>query len=562
MNPLKIPELTNNFKRSVEIVQVLSKYGLSGWLIRANIDWGIEKFKTPSGELLSKYSFNERIRMALEELGTTFIKVGQILSCRPDVLGQELADELSKLTSDIPADEFEDIKKIIETELGKPLKDLFTGFDEKPLASASIGQVHIARSHQGQQVVVKVQHSGVKETVQQDMEILNGLATIAEGISMLQRYRPKRLVAELRDQIFREVDFQMEARNIRQFAAFFKDDDRINIPEVFDETTSEKVLTIGFVDGKAVSKAGPAIFESLDLQKVSRDIANVYMDMIFEHGIYHCDPHPGNILLTYGQPPTLIDFGMVARIKERTREDLEDLLLAVVDNDTEFLADAVIRMGSPDEEVDRAQLADDFHDFFSYFSAQDIKSVKMGNALRRLIDIIHEHKIILPVEVSMILKVLIMLEGTSHYFDPQFSLLDLLKDHQKKLQFRRFSPENQTKKLRRLFIQTERMLRSLPQQIGNIVTKVAKGDLSIQFFHHGLDASINRLVVAMIVSSMLLSSALLLSNKVPPKMFEGSPLFGKEGISVIGVILLSISLVFGLRLLLAIKKTGDIDKQI
>src|SRR5947207_923237 len=343
INVRAIPHLYRNVKRWTEILTVLSKYGLADWLAPTNIEFIKDRLSSRDGESIARLTREARIRLTLTELGPTFIKLGQLLSTRADVVGRELADELKQLQDSTPADLPEAVRKIVETELGQSLDDLFVEFDLVPIASASIGQVHRARLRTGERVVVKVQHAGIDVKVNEDLEVLSGLAQLAEQFPEFKPYRPTANVAEMGRTLRRELDFGREERNLHQFAELFRDDPTIAIPRVYIEMSTPRVLTMDMIDGIPLSQPGVLEASGVDREEVARRGANLYMQMIFTHGFFHADPHPGNIVLLPANVIGLLDFGMVGRIDERLREQIEDMLTAIVQHDVPLLVRIIKR---------------------------------------------------------------------------------------------------------------------------------------------------------------------------------------------------------------------------
>src|SRR5262245_3889038 len=325
-----IPHIYRNVKRWTEIVAVLSKYGLADWLAQTNIEFAKDQLKHRDGEVLARLTREARIRLTLAELGPTVIKLGQWLSTRADLVGKELAEELKSLQAATPADPPEIVRKTVETELGLTLDELFAEFDLVPIASASIGQVHRARLKTGERVVVKVQHAGIETKVSEDLEVLAGLAQLAEQFPEFKPYRPTANVAEMGRTLRRELDFGREERNLHQFAEIFRDDPTILIPKAYTDLSTPRVLTMYLIEGIALPQPGLIEAAGVDREEVARRGANLYMQMIFTHGFFHADPHPGNIILLPGNVVGLLDFGMVGRIDERLREQIEGMLIAIV----------------------------------------------------------------------------------------------------------------------------------------------------------------------------------------------------------------------------------------
>ena len=563
INVRSIPHLYRNVRRWTEIVTVLSKYGLADWLAQTNIDFAKDRLSSRDGEAIARLTREARIRLTLTELGPTLIKFGQLLSTRPDVVGKDLADELTQLQAATPADPPEVVRKTVETELGQPLDDLFAEFELAPIASASIGQVHRARLKSGQRVVVKVQHAGIESKVNEDLEVLAGLALLAEQFPEFKPYRPTANVAEMGRTLRRELDFGREERNLHQFAELFRDDATICIPRAITELSTPRVLTMDLIEGIPLSQPGLIEAAGVDREEVARRGANLYLQMIFTHGFFHADPHPGNIVLLPGNVIGLLDFGMVGRIDDRLRENIEDMLLAIVQHDVPLLVRMIKIVGKPPANLDEAGLSIDAADFVGHYSTQSLDQFDLSGALTDMTEIMRRYGVMLPPSVAMLIKTLVTLEGTGKLLSPRFSLMEVMRPFQRGMLLRRFSPLRQARKLRRLYLEVEQLVEVLPQRIVQILEQVQDGAFDVHLDHRGLGPSVNRLVLGMLASALFVGSSLLLSYDVPPLLFHNANpnYFGLKDVSLLGLMGCVGSLMVGFRLVLAINKSGHLDQK-
>lgn len=546
-----IPQIYRNANRWGEILSILSKYGLAGWLSRFDFAFGKSWLKNRDGQIIANETSETRIRLALEELGPTFIKLGQIMSTRPDVVGGELADELEKLQTRVAADSTELVSELIESELGKSVEQLFLEFSSEPVASASIGQVHRARLHSGEEVAVKVQHHGIDKQVPVDLDILTGLAQLAEGLPELAPYRPRATVAEFQRALRRELDFKREARHIEQFGKAFAENSQIKIPKAYPECSSERVLVMEWMDGIPLSEPEKIRATGVDLSALTRNGAEMYLEMIFHHGLYHADPHPGNLLVMGDGAIGLLDFGMVVRIEEALREDIEDMLMAIVEQDAHHLVAVVMRVGAVPAGLDETSLSLDISDFLAHYAYQSVDQFQLGPALNELFDLMRRYEIFLPSPLALLLKVLVMLEGTSQKLQPDFSLMEVLQPYQRKIIARRMSPTRQLRKARRMVYEVQQLAEVVPRRLRDILQQVQSGRFDVHLDHRGLEPSVNRLVLGMLTSALFLGSVLLVTNVVWPF----------RGVSVPGALGIALSAAMGLRLLRAIGKSGHLDRR-
>ena len=546
-----IPQIYRNANRWGEILSILSKYGLAGWLSRFEFAAGKNWLKNRSGEVLANQSRETRIRLALEELGPTFIKLGQIMSTRPDIVGGVLADELEKLQTKVPADSHSQVTQIIQDELGQSLDEIFAEFSTEPVASASIGQVHRARLNTGEEVAVKVQHHDIHHLVSVDLDIFMGLAQLAERLPELRSYRPCTTAAEFQRALRRELDFTRERRHLEQFATTFEEDERVKIPRVFPAYCSDRVLVMEWLDGIPLSAPERARAAGIDLATVTRNGAEVYLEMIFQHGVYHADPHPGNLLLMADGGIGLLDFGMVVRVEVGLREDIEDLLLAIVEQDADRLVAVVMRVGAVPMGLDETSLGLDLSDFAAHYAHQSVDQFELTAALTEMFDLMRRYEILLPAPMALLLKVLVMLEGTAQRLQPNFSLMEVLEPYQRKIVARRLSPARQLRKAKRLAYEMQQLAEVVPRRLRDILQQVQSGRFDVHLDHRGLEPSVNRLVLGMLTSALFLGSVLLVTHQVWPF----------REVSVPGALGLGLSAAMGLRLLRAISKSGHLDRR-
>ncbi len=547
-----IPQIYRHLARWREILAVLSKYGLADWIGRLGPEFAKDLLKDREGAAIARHTWPTRIRLAIAELGPTFIKLGQLLSTRPDLVGTELAAELQHLQDDVSADPIAQVRATVEADLGQTLEECFAEFEPKPLASASIGQVHRARLKTGQRVVVKVQHPDVPRKFQVDLDIFVGIANWAEMVPELAVHRPRAIATEFQRMLRRELDFGRELRNMQEFARNLAGDPTVRIPHPYPELSGDRVITMEMVEGIKLSETTRLEAAGIDLNEVARRGANLYLKMIFANGFYHADPHPGNMVFMEGNVIGLMDFGMVGRIDERLLEDMEELFLALTNLDAEHLTSVVVRVGSVPAELDRASLSVDLADYIAHYGSQSFDSLDLSTSVNELLDLIHRYRISLPARMAMLLKALVTLEGTGKLLSPKFSLLDVVKPYRKKMLLRRLSPGRQVRKLRRLSWDIRHLLDVLPRGLGEIVEQMQAGKFDVHLDHRGLEPSVNRLVLGMLASALFLGASLMISRDVPPKLF---------GVSLLGAAGMLMSVFLGLRLWRAINKSGHLDRK-
>jgi ubiquinone biosynthesis protein len=539
-----------NRQRFEDIAKILAKYGFAGWLNEDTHGFFKKAFEPVIGEAVLSLSFEERVRMALTELGTTFIKLGQMLSTRSDIVGDELAEELSKLQSDTPANPPDIIHEIVERELGKPLDEIFTSFDLNALASASIGQVHLAELSQGQKVVVKVQHPGIEKIIKEDLDILAGLAHLAEkGSSELRLFQPRRQVAEFTRNLLRELDFKREARNLQVFAENFSNDEHLHFPIPYTELSTARILTMEQLDGFSVADHKKLEESGIDTMQFLKDGCEMYLDMIFRDGQFHADPHPGNIFALPGGVIGLLDFGMVGRVSRHMQDDLEELLLSCVEKNAEKVVSVILRMSTVPAGLDKQSLEVEIDDMLAEYVGLSIKDFDFGSAMMKTTEIIRKYHIIIPPGFSLLTKVLVQLEGTCRQIDNRFNFAELLEPYYTRSLINKFSPEKFFRRFQSSYKDWERLLDILPKELYDILKRIGLGEYDVNLRHRGINIGINRMVYGMLASSLLLGSTLLISREIKP-LFQGFSIIGGTGLFV--------SLSLSLRLILAIKKSGGL----
>jgi ubiquinone biosynthesis protein len=548
-----LARLERNVHRVGEIIGVLAKYGLADWVKGLHFSWIQDHIRSVDGQHIPDLKLEERVRLACIELGTTFIKLGQVLSTRPDLVGPEMAHELAHLQTAAPSDPPGAVLATIQAEFGKPINELFAQFDEVPLASASIAQAHLARLHSGEQAVVKVQHAGIADKIMPDLDILAGLAELAEKhSSQLRIYQPVAVVRQFRRTLLRELDFTLERRNIEEFAQHFAEDVTVRFPRTHAQFSTRRVLTMELMVGVLGSDSVALRALGADLNEFARRGANMYLQMIFRDAFYHADPHPGNLMLLPGGVVGVLDCGMIGRLDEELAEGIDDMLMAVVNHNSVDLGEVLNRIGSMPPETPRDQLRADLTDFVADYVGQSIQDMDLSGALNSLFEIIRRYNITLPAPLSLLLRTLVELEGTARQLSPEFSLAEVIRPFYTTMVQRRLSMRRIVGRLQHAFRDWERLVETLPRDLGEVLKRVRDGSFSVHLDHRHIDPVINRLVLGVMTAALFVGSSLLWSLKAPPTI-AGVSVFGGAGYLVAAYL--------GWRLLRAIKKSGDIHSE-
>ncbi len=542
-----------NAKRVGEIIAILGRYGLADWLGGLNYEFIQGRLTSFDGERLGQLTQEARIRLALTELGTTFIKLGQMLSTRADIVGSSLAAELSQLRSHTPPDAPDIIKDSIRVELGRSVDDLFAEFNDQPLASASIGQVHQAKLHSGEQVVVKVQRAGIENKILGDLDIMGVLADLAQKhVSYIRPYQPTATLREFRRTLLNELDFSSEKRNLEEFAANFEKNKHVHFPTVFPDLCSRRVLTMEMLIGVSGEDVPGMRGSGFDLNEFALRGANMYLDMIFRDGFYHADPHPGNLMMLPGGVVGVLDCGMVGRLDETMREEVESLLISIISKDAIELTDCVMRLGSVPPDLDRDGLRAEISNFVAEHATRSMRDFNLSLALKQMTDIIRRYHILLPSTLALMLKTLAMLEGTSRLLNPNFNLAALIEPYQVKVLKHKLSLDRVLRKVYRMYRDWDRLIDILPRDITEILRRMRNGTFELKYENRRLEATIHRLALGLLSASFFLGSSLLYAN-------AAEPAFG--GVSIPGTLGYLLSLVFAWRLIRRINKADDGDKK-
>ncbi|MCW0220159.1 MAG: AarF/UbiB family protein [Prosthecobacter sp.] len=548
-----LARLERHAKRLGEIAGVLGKYGLADLFGGFDYPWLNNRLRSADGQTLSDLTTPARVRLAMTELGTTFIKLGQMLSTRPDLVGAEMAAELAELQSNVPAEPIEVARAIILADLGQPLEELYIEFEEIPLAAASIAQVYAARLQTGERVVVKVRRGGIEAKSTTDLEIVQAMAELLEKHSpTLRPYQPVAIVRQFRRALLREMDFSYEKRNIEEFAERFADEPNVRIPVVYGDLCSHQIITMERLEGLPGTDIEALQASGEDLAEFARRGANMYLEMVFRDGFYHADPHPGNLMLLPGCVVGVIDCGQVGRIDDELRDEVETLLLAIVENDSVHVTEQVLRLGSVPPDFNRERLRTDLDDFMADYVGHPLADINVGNALTSLIEIIRRYHITLPPPLAVLLKTIIVLEGTSRRFSPEVSLAELMEPFCQRMVLRRLSPKRLVRRARRTYRDWERLFNLLPRDLADLLARFRDGTLTVHLDHRHLDPIINRLVLGVLTAAIFLGSSELWSREAKPLLW---------GVSIFGALGYLLSLYLGWRLLRAIRKSGNIDSK-
>ncbi|AZR74240.1 2-polyprenylphenol 6-hydroxylase [Anoxybacter fermentans] len=533
-----------HIKRYREIITVLVKHGFGDLITKTNlekyIDFGKKLLPGKRNAHIVSLSRWERIRMVLEELGPTFIKFGQIMSNRPDLLPQELLVELEKLQDSVPPFSEEDARQLIEEELGKPISNLFKEFISTPIASASIAQVHKAVLMSGEEVVLKVQRPGIEEIIEVDLEIMFHLATLMEKhIQGMDVLNPVGIIKEFERSIRKEIDFTIEATHIERFGRNFQEDTTIYVPKVYRNYTTRKILTMEFIDGIKVSNINAVLESGNDPKIIANRGADLILKQIFEHGFFHADPHPGNILVLNNNIICFIDFGMMGFLLPKHREYLGNIIIGVVNRDTKRITKTLLQFSRNNRIEDIEGLEYQIFELVEQYSYLPLKDINMGELLNKIIKIILAYKLKIPPDIYLLSKALVTIEGVGRKLDPDFDMVKHVEPFAKKLLKERLSPRKLTKDIYLSATEFGLLFHDLPSEIREIIEQIKYGQVKIE--HKGLEPMLkkhdqisNRIAFAIVLASLIIGSSLIVLSEIPPK-WNGIPIIGIVGFLGAGI---------------------------
>ena len=541
-----------NLRRFSQISRVLVRHGF-GFVFDVRRDRrekkGLQEFLAPN--------FGVRLRRTLDDLGPTFVKFGQVLSTRSDILPESVLSELQKLQDTATPMPPGVAQEIIEEDLGTPIEEVFASFDPVPLGSASIGQVHRALLRSGETVAVKVQRPEAPARVGGDLELMRDFAALLDRRFGRRLFVDVRgLVAEFEVVISRELDYTTEAENARRFAANFAETPVI-IPSVYLDLSTPRVLTEEYIAGTRFRDIRPLTLTPSERRRVATMGADAIFKMAFEDGFFHGDPHPSNLLLTPGGDLALLDFGMVGYMSQGDIEALSRLFIAVIQRDAAAALRGLERLGVRYATEVRGDLVRDLREFLNKYSALSVGEVTLGQALSELIALARRYRLRMPPVFPLLTKALVTAEGVARSIDPTLNVYEVARPYAQRLLSERYKPGAVLEAVEERALEYTRYVEDYPEQIRLLLTEVADGELEVQLKHGGLDELIgsvdvlaNRLVFAMVTAALLVGSAMLGAFELDgPKV----PLVGVHIISVAGF---TLALILSAILLTIIFRSG------
>ncbi len=541
-----------------QILGVFFKYGFGDLIARLKIDQyievGLQMISRRPGTV-QKHTRAERIRMAMEELGPTYVKLGQLLSTRTDLIPIHFIEEFSKLQEHVPPFPFREVKPLLEKELKQPMGSVFSFFDEVPFASASIGQVHLAHDLEGERLAVKVQRPGIQKVIEADLEIMLHLAMLMErNVEEVAFHRPVAIVEEFARALEKELDYTHEAASMERFARQFFGDPTVCIPKFYNELSTDRVLTMEFIEGIRVTDFEQLEKCAADKQLIVERGADLFLRQIFDHRFFHADPHPGNIRVMADNVICLLDFGMMGSIDRFNKQEFVELIYSVVRRDEVRTTQVLLRLTSWKEEPNVRQLERDVSDLTGQYLHRPLKHIEIGKLLHQLLELSARYHLRIPPDIFLMLKALSTIESIARMLYPEFDMVAQIAPFIQREKMARYRPRRLAEDFVSLSSEIFHFANQFPRDVLDI-TRLIKGQrFSIQFEHHGLgnmiethDRISNKLSFAIIIAALIIGSSIIVIAEIPPLFY---------GISLIGIIIFIAAAVMGIWLVFAILRKG------
>ncbi len=503
-------------RRLRQILTTLARHGL-GWLV---LELGFGRF-LPFRRLKRKgrpTTGPEHFRAAMEDLGATFIKMGQVLSTRPDILPPDYIEEFSKLQDHAPPISYDDVASVIEDDLGSPPEDLFGTFSPQPVASASIGQVHTAELSDGTPVVVKVQRPNAFDVVERDLDILRDFSRQAAQRSHWgQVYDVEGWFREFAFTLRNEFDYTVEAANAEHFGREFRDDEVLHVPRVYRRYSSRHVLTLERIGGIKISNVQALDRAGIDRRGLARESARILLTMVFEHGFFHADPHAGNFFVMPDGKIGMMDFGMVGFLDDYHRDTLLRIMLALMSQDADRLVDEILVLGVARQNVQRYTLRQDVQHLMRRYAYKPLKEIQATSAFHDLMNVARRHRLQMPAELVLTAKVMGMAEGLAEQLDPDFEVLTFAEPYVKRFWVNAFAPARRVRQAKETVLDLLDVSETLPRNLRRILRQSEQGSfrLHVQTDHSSealrqIQRAANRVAFSVLTAALIVGSGLLM----------------------------------------------------
>jgi ubiquinone biosynthesis protein len=529
---MSLSQELDDLKRGKQIIDVFLKNGLGHYVK----PFGFKGIKIGKSKVPQTNDLPRLLRLSFEELGGTFIKLGQLLSLRPDLIPKEYCDEFQLLQDKVKPFEYQTAKKIIEDELKAPISKHFMHIEKRPLAAASVGQVHRAKLVSGEEVVIKIQRPGIRKEMESDLDILHTLAKLAKDKLNPKVFDPLAIVEEFEEYTGYELDYNHEARNVELIHNNFQNR-KTKIPKVYSSLCTDKILVLEYIDGQ---KLKDAKLSGAEIEEVSKALYDTILRQIFIDGIFHADPHPGNILVV-GNSIALIDFGIVGYLDEVHKEKLIDMMVAILDRDIEALTEAMMELGAAHGEVNPARIKEDISANLAKYYDSSVKDIRISQALLEAIQVAKRNNIMLPKNLVLLAKCMITTESVILKINPNFNPIANARPFAREVIQSRYHPSRIIRDMQKSTRKIKSFLFRLPQLSENVAHGLEQGEYYVKRIHKDMalltreiNSSSNRLSLAMIATALIIASAFLLS--VQGQNRYSMPIIPSVGFACAGVL--------------------------
>ena len=530
-----------------EIIHVLVKHGFGELISKANFELlpFRSKLKTrpKSAPDIENLTIWERIKLVLEELGPTFIKFGQIMSNRPDLVSPELVLELEKLQDSVQPFPSREAVAIIESTLKQPLDRVFRKFDTTPIAAASIAQIHKGILITGEEVAVKIQRPNIKKQIQIDIEIMIDLANALEKyVPELKIINLNGIIREFDRAITKELDFENEAMNMERFREMFKDDPGVKIPELFHEYSTESIVVMEFIHGIKITDIEKIKESNLSPELLASRGADIALKQIFDFGFFHADPHPGNLLVLENNVICYLDYGMMGVLSQASKEHLVSVILGVVNREPRKIVRNLLRFSQSENEINVMELEERVNDLLYRHAYKSLDRVNAVAIFNDMLSLFIDYKLRMPSDFYLLLRAITISQNTGVKLNPNFDIVEHLEPYARKFVRKQFNPLKIGKDIGLTAVNTLSLLQDLPDEVRDITSLLKKGKIKVDIEHRGLDKAIhsheqisNRIAFSIIVAAMIIGSSLVVLSKLPPLVYD-MPLIGFIGFVSSGIL--------------------------
>lgn len=509
-----------NLKRYKEIVYVLIKYGFSFVVEKLNMEGVAYKIPiTNPPEEIKNMSTGEKIRRAIEELGPTYIKLGQILSTRKDLLDQDIIDELSKLRDNVEEFDTELAKSIFKTEIGLDIDKVFKNFNDKPIGAASIGQVYEASLDSGEEVIIKIQRPNIESIIKSDLEILKSMAIALKDFKKDIDIDLVQIVEEFQTQLMRELDYNFEALNAIKFRKIFDKSDDVYIPEIYEKYTTKRILVMERIIGVKLSDVDKIKKLGWDTKAISEIGVRSLLKQVFEHGFFHADPHPGNIFILSQKTISYIDFGMIGIVDKKSLNLLNEIAIALVEKNVDRIIYILMEMDVVNTEVDMSGIRQDLLYLIHYYYDVPLEKISITDILNEVFRFLRKYKISIPAQLLTLAKTIITLEGTGRELNPDFSLSSMGHEFMKYYYVNKFNPQRVFMSSKHIAEEMLLDIKTIPKQMRVILRNIEKNNIKMQIedvkfvsLEEKITDLTTQISLSLVLASIVVGSSLIIAS--------------------------------------------------